>query len=109
MVAIVPTFINIVLNVRIFLYVRASTRRVQPQAVSRLANTSNAQQPKITRREISLLRQMIFTFFMFIGGWSPAYFITVINQFIYVHPVLYQSAILLCIISVLSVIINLFV
>jgi hypothetical protein len=108
LVIIVPSFINIALNVRIFIYARSSTRRVQPQIINSLTNAPNIQQTKISRREISLLRQMIFMFSMFIGGWSPSYFITVINDFIIINPIIYQCAVLLCEISLLSIIINLF-
>ena len=108
MVIIVPSFINIALNVRIFIYARSSARRVQPQTINTLTNVPNIQQAKISRREFSLLVQMIFMFSMFIGGWSPCYFITVINAFIIINPIIYQCSVLLCEISLLSIIINLF-
>ncbi len=103
-----PVFINIVLNVLIFKHVRASTRRVQPQTISTNININNNQQARISRREILLLRHMIFMFSMFIGGWSPIFFLTVINELTYVNQSIYQSCILLCEISALSIILNLY-
>jgi hypothetical protein len=108
MVVFVPTFINIILNIRIFLYVRNSTRRVQPQLPSTSTNGNNIQNARISPREIALLKKMLFTFSMFIGGWSPVYFITVITWQSYAAGIVYQCSILLCITSVLSIIINLF-
>lgn len=109
MIAIVPVFINITLNTFIFIHVRASTRRVQPHTLRTVTNgNSNNQQLRISRRELSLLRHMIFLFLTFIVGWSPMYFILIINQFIYVDRVVYESMVLVCELSLLSLIINLF-
>lgn len=47
-------------------------------------------------------------FSMFIGGWSPVFIILLISGSIYINPIIYQISILLCEISVLSTIINLY-
>ena len=82
MSVIVPSLINTIVNIRIFAYVRSSSRRVRPQTVTVISNTINPQEPRISRREISLLRQMIFMFSMFVGGWTPIYLTVLIFNFI---------------------------
>ncbi|UJR16769.1 hypothetical protein I4U23_003669 [Adineta vaga] len=112
LVVILPSIINIILNIRIFIYIRSSTQRVQPAyAVTQITNGNNFQQqhPLISRREIAFLRQMIFMFIMFIGGWGPTYFMLFIPQFISVQRILRESLVLLCELSLLSLIINLFI
>jgi hypothetical protein len=109
MIIIVPVFSNIILNTFIFVHVRAFTRRVEPHALGTVINVnSNNQQLRISRREIALLKQMIFLFLTFIIGWSPMYFTLIINQFIYVDQIVYECMVLVCEISLLSLIINLF-
>ncbi|UJR16767.1 hypothetical protein I4U23_003667 [Adineta vaga] len=117
LVVILPSFINIILNIRIFIYIRSSTQRVQPAyTVTRITNGNNFQQqqqqqqhPLISRREIAFLRQMIFMFIMFIGGWGPTYFMLFISQFISIRLIVRESLVLLCELSLLSLIINLFI
>ncbi|CAF0772539.1 unnamed protein product [Adineta ricciae] len=83
---LLPSLVNFILNSMIFGHVRSSTRRVQPQNPSAWASRITTQQenrqqaPKISRREISLLRQMIFMFAMFIGGWSPVFIVDIFLQ-----------------------------
>ena len=104
----VPMLINTVLNIRIFAYVRNSTHRVQPQAVTTITNENNNQQQlKLSRREISLLRQMIFMFAMFIGGWTPVFSILIISQYIYIDQSIVQSFVIVSELSILAIIINL--
>lgn len=63
MVVFVPTFINIILNIRIFLHVRNSTRRVQPQLPSTSTNgNNNNQNARISPREIALLKKCFLCF-----------------------------------------------
>ncbi len=68
LVTFVPPMINIIVNVFIFIHVRSSSRRVNPQIISAVTNTVNVVQQKISRREIYLLRQMIFMFSIFVIG-----------------------------------------
>ena len=63
MAVIIPILINSVLNTLIFAYVKASSRRLQSQPISTTIVTGGTQSSKISRRDISLLRQMAFTFF----------------------------------------------
>ncbi|CAF1386008.1 unnamed protein product [Adineta steineri] len=124
--------ITIVLNALIFLHVRSSTRRVQPHTMSTTTNgVMMNQKTRVGRREIALLRHMIFIFSIFLIGWSPIYLVNVINQFITVTTIPYGrwspiylvnvinqfitvatipngSSILLCEVALISLIINLF-
>ena len=107
-VAIVPLVIYTLINGSVFAYLRASTRRFQPQRNSIFTNKTIAQRRKITRRELLLLRQMIFNFTMLIGGWSPVFLVTVINSMWFIHPSIYHTAVLICQLSVIAVLLNLF-
>jgi hypothetical protein len=104
----VSLFINIVLNILIFVHVRNSTHRVQPQMTNTNANRENNQQPRIGRREISLLKQMIFMFSMFIGGWTPIYSIVIINQYLNFTELIFHCSLIVAELAVLAIIINLF-
>ena len=56
-----PLLIKIIVNVR------SSARRIQQQSIDVNTNGNNNQlQPKLGRREISLMTQMIFMFSMFL-------------------------------------------
>ncbi|CAF3816111.1 unnamed protein product [Adineta steineri] len=109
LVIVVPSMITIVLNALIFLHVRSSTRRVQPHTMSTTTNgVMMNQKTRVGRREIALLRHMIFIFSIFLIGWSPIYLVNVINQFITVATIPNGSSILLCEVALISLIINLF-
>jgi hypothetical protein len=109
MAIFVPFLINIIINFRIFLYARSSARRVQPQAIRTVTTRNNNQQPIINRREISLLKQMIFIFTVFIVGWCPVYLVVIIISVIYIDPIIPGLAVLLGELSTLSVTIYLFI
>ncbi len=104
----VSLFINIILNILIFVHVRTSTRRVQPQMTITNINGENNQQPRITRREIFLLKQMIFMFCVFIGGWTPVYSIVIISEYITVNQLIFHYSVIVGELAVLAIIINLF-
>jgi hypothetical protein len=107
MAVVVPLLTNTVFNVLIFNNVRASTRRVQPQTNSTITNTSINQQPRISHREISLLKQMIFMFCAFIGGWTPVYVILIIGTS---HdPMIFQYLVIICQTAMLAITINFFI
>ncbi|CAF1353071.1 unnamed protein product [Adineta ricciae] len=115
-VVVIPSFVNIALNIRIFMYVRSSSRRVQPtHHITTITNLNNTQQQQqhppswLGRREIFLLRHMIYMFIMFIGGWGPLYFFLFISQLTPIQRIARESAVLLCELSLLTLIINLFI
>ena len=109
MTVCVPSLINTIVNVRIFIHVRSSARRVQPQTITTLTLGTNTQKQKIGRREISLLRQMIFMFTIFIGGWAPVYSIVIISFVQYLDPIITSLAVVLGELSILGIITNLFI
>jgi hypothetical protein len=101
--------INIIVNAFIFSHVRSSSRRVNPQIISAITNTVNAVQQKISRREISLLQQMIFMFSMFVIGWSPSYITIILSYFISLDPMTLRLAVLFSELCLLGIIMNLFI
>jgi len=109
MAVLVPSIINIVLNILIFIYVRTSSRRIQPQSIDPLTNGNNIQHVKLTRRDISLLWQMIFMFSMFIGGWSPVYLSAIISELIYVDSLVTPVTAIFSELCIFGIIINLFI
>ncbi|UJR14440.1 hypothetical protein I4U23_001437 [Adineta vaga] len=110
MTIIIPSTINIILNGLIFLHVRSSTRRVLPQVFSVINTGINSnQQGKIGRREIVLLQRMIFTFVIFILGWSPVYLSNIVNLYITVDVISNGILVLICEIAALSLVFNLVV
>lgn len=111
MAVFVPSLIITILNILIFAHVRASARRVQPQINPSATNPINyIHQPTlITRREILLLRQMIFTFVIFITGWAPVYFTIILSYVINVYPLIISACVILSQLCILTIIINLFI
>lgn len=98
----------IILNGFIFNYVRSSTRRIHPHMTNTNTNDNNAQHPRISRREIALLRQMIFMFMMFFIGWTPIYLIVIITQYIYFHPLIFLYSVVSGEVHLFLININLF-
>lgn len=109
LVTFVPSIINIIVNVFIFIHVRSSVRRVNPQINSAVPNTINAPQQKISRREISLLQQMTFMFSMFVVGWSPSYLTILISYFISLNPITLRLTVIFAELCLFGIIINLFI
>jgi len=109
MAVLVPLLINTIFNVLIFKYVRASTRRIRPQPISINANSNNNRQPIISRREISLLKQMIFMFCVFIGGWAPACSIIIIEELITLNPLFFQCSLKVFEVVMLAITIRFFI
>ena len=64
---IVPAIVCVITNTLIYWHVRSSSSRVQIPAASRAGD-----QPKISRRDIFLLRHMVIMFCVFLFGWTPA-------------------------------------
>ncbi|UJR14441.1 hypothetical protein I4U23_001438 [Adineta vaga] len=106
--AVLPSILNLILNTLIFLHVRSSTRRVHPQMLS--TTTSGAINPQIVinRRDIALLRQMIFMFSMFVGGWTPAFIISIFYEAMDMDFKFVQICLIFSQICVLGIVINLF-
>jgi len=84
---VIPLVIKSALDIRIFVFVRHSSRRVQPQAPSATTqvHATNSHQPRISSRDISLLKHMIFTFLAFLIGWTPVFLLNIIDAIIPGH------------------------
>lgn len=106
---LLPILINMILNICIFIHVRRSTRRIRSQTISSLPNGVNNPQPKISRRDISLLKHMIFMFIMFIVGWIPTFIIHIADILHSVSTLIEGIILFLGEVCLLSLVINLFV
>jgi hypothetical protein len=106
---IIPSVVNIIVNILIFADVRASSRRIQPQKVNTVMNSTQIQRVKMNRRDISILKQMIFVFLIFMGGWSPIYFTILLNQFIHLNPLVFDFTELFGELCLLSVVLYLYI
>ena len=108
MVALVPSLINTALNMGIFLYVRSSTRRVQPNSTTVSATGNSNRQPTISRRDIALMTQMIYMFTMFIAAWTPPYFILIIMLLLRTDLIIFYILVVWAEFLFLGITINLF-
>lgn len=106
---ILPMLMNMALNICIFMHVRRSSRRLQPQGASAVTGGTNQQQARISRRDIHLLKQMVFTFAMFIVGWTPALVINTVNVIIFVDFIIAIVSVYLSALCLLALMINLLV
>ena len=101
--------LNTILNVCIFIHVRRSSRRLQPQGLSATTGGTNQQQARISRRDIHLLKQMVFTFAMFIIGWTPAFVINTVNVIYFVDFIIAIASVYLSAVCLLALMINLLI
>ena len=105
---ILPILINISLDTRIFLLIRRSTCRIQAQNLNRTPSITNTSSIKLVRRDIFLLKHMVFTFLIFILGWAPVFLLNLIDIIIpgHIYQIIYCTY--LCILSTLGIIAYLF-
>ncbi|CAF2156332.1 unnamed protein product [Rotaria magnacalcarata] len=82
MIVIVPACISLIINFLVYSHARSSTQRIQPQSITSQLHNETTQQPKVSRRDLNLFRQMLIMFFLFAGGWTPIYLTLVVNEFI---------------------------
>ena len=104
---VIPTVIILGFNMSIFIYTRNSVRRVENHDIN--AGISQQQQFRINRRDISLIKQMIFIFTVFIIGWCPAFVINTITATSRVDDRIQMVCIYLSEICLICLMINLFV
>jgi hypothetical protein len=107
-VVIVPALITLILNLGIFKHAHSSSRRIQPQNESTVANVTMGQQPRIKRRDIYLLRHTAFMFFVFVIGWSPIFLLVAIDYSGSVDRLVYTLLQVLAVLSSLACMLNLF-
>ncbi|UJR18509.1 hypothetical protein I4U23_005416 [Adineta vaga] len=71
LIVILPVIFNIIFNGIIVIFVRLSTRRVHAVTMSVATGTDTSHQQN--RRDIKLLKHILFLFIVFIFGWGPLY------------------------------------
>ena len=115
LIVLVPSSILLMMNFLIFLLARSSTKRIQPQALSVSAITQSALHPskhtqrfKLNRRDVSLLKQMVYMFLTFVGGWGPVYIFLNCDTLTATIPILLPITVVLAAFSSLINIMNLF-
>ena len=109
MIVILPSVICLALNLVIFRYVRSSSHRIQPVSHITQDESVNHQPQRINRRDIHLLRHIIFMFCVFIGGWAPVYIFATIITNLPFDALSICALIVLAELSLLVNVINLFV
>ncbi|CAF1145532.1 unnamed protein product [Adineta steineri] len=109
MAIFVPALLNIILNTLIFSYVRSSTRRIQPQSNNASTSGPNNQQPRMSRRDMSLLKQMLVMFSMFIGGWTPILIVYTMNIAIDVDIKIIKITVLFSEVCIFGIVMNLYI
>ncbi|UJR21716.1 hypothetical protein I4U23_024793 [Adineta vaga] len=102
---IIPTIAISIINIVIFNHVRSSSRRVQPQGQFPVVPV---QEQKISRRDIYLLRHLIFIFCIYIIGWTPLCLIPLITYGRYIELSIYLIFSVLSELCLLCVVIDLF-
>jgi hypothetical protein len=107
-IVIVPSFISFVVNAMIYLHVRSSFRRVQCSPEDQQSTVQRTSQVKISRRDIHLLRNIVSTFCVFIGGWSPIFVLLAVTGKGEVAPLVLIILAVWAEISLFSIVINLF-
>jgi hypothetical protein len=105
----VPLIINTVFNVLIFNYARSSTRRVHAHNTDTNTNINNNQHAKLSRRDISLLKHMVFMFLTFMVGWIPVYLIIIVDGVIKTSPLIFPYASVVGGLAILAITINFFI
>ncbi|CAF1386025.1 unnamed protein product [Adineta steineri] len=110
---VVPTLINTILNILIFIHVRSSSRRINPRttdtSINTIAQREKQERQQANRRDLALLRQMTFTFVIFITGWFPVFLVFIISYFININSTILAAFAMLSQLCILSIIINLFI
>ncbi|CAF4409680.1 unnamed protein product, partial [Rotaria sp. Silwood2] len=68
-VVVFPALVSLVVNMRIFIYVRSSSSQVQPQGQTTGTQTSggNLHNQQLSRRDTHLLRHIVFMFCIYFG------------------------------------------
>jgi hypothetical protein len=109
MIIVIPLLICLVNNIIIFIYVRLSSRRIQPGTRSIAATGGNdQQQPRINRRDIHLLWHMLAMLLSFIISWTPVYAVAIMSTQSPISQLTFQVLSLLSEIGIVCDIIDLF-
>ncbi|CAF1009328.1 unnamed protein product [Adineta steineri] len=107
-VVIVPSIVNIIFNSLIFMSVRSSTRRIN--ALATTTTTATTTKTSVTntthqdKRDIYLLKHIVFMFIVFISGWAPVYTFFIVVDF--ANPIGLWLTLLLQFLPALSLLIS---
>ena len=100
------------------MYCRSSTRRVRPRIfinhiesipidMSNNDNTNN--KPRVSHRDIRLLKYMIYMFLTFIIGWGPFYTLMIFGHSMEIYTFAYEFLCIWAEISLVCLIVNMFI
>jgi hypothetical protein len=109
MAVAVPLIVNTLFNVLIFMHARFSTRRVHAHNIDRSGNNSNNQHANLSRRDISLLKQMIFMFLTFMTAWISVYLVIILDAVIKTSPLIFPYVSVYGGIAILAITLNFFI
>jgi len=104
-VVVIPAISLVITNSIIFIYVRRSSRRVQPM------NVGSDQAVTLSRREAYLLKHMIFMLAVYLCGWAPIYIILAVSLSLITtafSPVGLQIFLTMPVVSILINVVDLF-
>lgn len=104
----IPVAITLFINVRLFKYVHSSFRRVRPQVTVTATGVSNQRQSIISRRDLSLLKHIVFMFSMFAIGWTPIFSLVAIDYSYSVSPMVYTLLQVLAVVCLFVCVCDLF-
>ncbi len=107
-IVVIRLLIYLLVNIFIFIYVRSSFRSVHCRSQITQTNIKEISQVKISRHDIHLLRYVIYTYCIFIGGWCPIFILIVMDFENKIAPMIYIILAVLAEASFISIIINLF-
>jgi len=74
---ILPSILNAFFNIKIFLKVHSSSRRINAEASMTQIGGGNSNRHSI--RDIRLLKHMLFIFVIYIIGWVPIYILLIVD------------------------------
>ena len=100
----IPALVSFVFNTLIFMHVHSSTRRVRCFSEGEQHRSA----VRISRRDLYLLRNMIYMFAVYVGGCGPIFLLIAIDFQGAVTAVVYVILAILAEASLFSIIINLF-
>ena len=103
-----PSAMNLSINAIIFYRVRSSSRYVNPETIGTRQAPVAHPAMQITRRDLYVLRHMIFMFILLIGGWAPVYTVSCLRLVLTLSTYVFPVSIVIGELCLLSIILNLF-
>jgi hypothetical protein len=106
-IVILPSTLNGIFNLLIFLKVKLSTRRLSAGTMK--VSNIQSHQKCLNCRDVCLLKHMLFLHIVFVIGWTPINLLSIIELYIEIPVLLYLFLRLLPPISLLINILDLFI